>query len=153
MHGASQQDIAIALIIVFGIQVCMAVIYRLYKWRWLRIPVSLGGGGVVGAANAAIEDTSAADARAAFTAMTNGLADLKAEVKDLNVSLGEKVDVVGTGVEGIRTQLTQAGHVAFFWNISSLVFGLAGVVLGVVALYLARAAVPVAEDASTPGEA
>jgi hypothetical protein len=137
VSGVSHQhDIAIALIVVFGIQVCMAVIYRLYKWRWLRITFSPGGGVLAAVGGVAIEDTSAADTRTAFAAMTDGLAALKADVKELNVSLGGKVDGVGTSVEGIRAQLDKAGHAAYFWNISSLLFGIAGVVLGVAALNL-----------------
>jgi hypothetical protein len=39
-----------------------------------------------------------------------------------------------TRVTDIRTQLTKAGHAAYFWNISSLLFGLLGVIIGILAL-------------------
>jgi hypothetical protein len=45
-----------------------------------------------------------------------------------------KIDGVASGVTDIRNQLDKAGHVAIFWNVSSLLFGVAGVVIGILAL-------------------
>jgi hypothetical protein len=117
------------MIVVFGVQSCAALIYLLYKWKWLRIHLSLGGGGL-GLGNVIIQDTSAEDIRSALAKVTTELAD----IKRANVSLGEKVDGVSTGVTGIRTQLDKAGRQTYFWNITSLLFGAAGVVIGILTL-------------------
>lgn len=54
----------------------------------------------------------------------------------MNVSLVATVGEVNTNVKVIRAQLDKAKGAAYFWNISSFFFGAAGVVIGVIALYL-----------------
>lgn len=130
LSGANHQHvIAIVMIVVFGVQGCAALIYLLYKK--VRIPISFSpGGGLAGIGNVIIQDTSAEDIRKAFAKVDTELT----EIKKVNASLAETVNEVNSGVKDIRAELQRAGHQAVFWNVISLAFGAAGVVIGILTL-------------------
>jgi hypothetical protein len=180
LSGVSHQQVmAIALIVVFGIQFCFALGYLLCKK--VGSPASLARRLLAGAGRrresrrlrAAIGyGFSAGDARSAGAVTTPeppespeppgppentetklaGITTIVEQIRDLVVEkfaetnsalegvdtkvseASTKVDGVGSDVRDIRKQLTDAGRTAFRWNISSLVFGAAGVIIGILAL-------------------
>jgi hypothetical protein len=161
LPGASHQhDIAIALLIVFGIQFCVASGYLLPKlYKKVGSPASWGRRFT---RRLALRSTARRDEGAGITGIAGGpsagdagkaaepsekveitLADLQAIIERGNASSAaglteilSEVRKTNTGVTDIGTKLKEAGHAALLWNISSLVFGAAGVVLGVLALNL-----------------
>jgi hypothetical protein len=93
-------------------------------------------------------ETDLADLKAALKQATDLLAEKIAEVntavKDADFKIdgvsgkvaeaSTKIDGVSNGVAGIRAKLDRAGRGTFFWNVSSLLFGVAGVVIGILTL-------------------
>lgn len=191
-----QHDIAIALIVVFGIETGAALVYLLYKrarpffslvkragsplrLRFRRAsptPESVArergraplSGSFAGATAAAIgpapepsgkAETNLVDLRKlleqvaeTITEVHTTVKEVKTTVKDSDLKLdgvstkvteasttvteaSTKVDGVASDVTEIRRQLNKAGHAAVFWNVSSFVFGVAGVAIGIITLH------------------
>ncbi len=124
MSAASQHGLAIATIVVFGVQGAVALGYLLYKTVGITVPVP---GGV---ADSHIGDNSAKEIRNAVAAINT----VKEEIKASNKDLSDKVVKLDAGVGELQRQLGKAGREAYFWNIANLLFGAAGVVIGIIAL-------------------
>lgn len=83
-------------------------------------------------------NTSVKDANNKVAGVSATLTEASAKLDGVSSTVtaaSTKIDGVGSGVAEIRAQLDKAGHAAVFWNVSSFVFGAAGVVLGVITLH------------------
>jgi hypothetical protein len=129
LSASSQHTIAIVLIVVFGFQAFIALLYLLYKTVGIPIIRPTGGIGTGVAQESPVEIEVKKD-----TGVSEAVAKIETLVKELEESdaaLGEKVD---SGFGSMQNQLTKAGREANIWNLANVIFGATGVIIGIIAL-------------------